>query len=230
MDEVKEKLEEGKKSCPAKRDLTKEEIEEKKKSEKKGVLFLAIFGAAIALLFLGLIFLPDILDQHSTGDSHYMYNGFEFTEVDGTWYTKGYRDNNEMIISLRNGPRELEGIPVSGNFAGFRDAADFYYITFDPRDENHDKFVTMSMAEVATNFRTHFGKDFEAACTVEHPDCQETNTSVLTCDDTDTPVIYLKREPGAKVEISGNCAIIQGEGNEMVMAANRFLYGLYGIM
>ncbi len=225
MDEVKEKIQETKKPRTKKKP-SKSERKKKEQSEKRGVWFLVILGVSVVLFFLVLILFP-IGDREKIS---YTYNGFEFTEFDGTWYTKGYRDGNEFLISLRNGPKDLEDIPVSGKVSEFWLAGDFYYITFDPRDENHDKFVTMSMTEIAPNLVVHFNKEISPACTVEHPSCVEGDAPVLTCEDTDVPVIYLKREPGPKVEIKDNCAIIQGEGDEMVQAANRFLYGLYGIM
>ncbi|MFW6383636.1 MAG: hypothetical protein ACOCZQ_03245 [Nanoarchaeota archaeon] len=238
MFDAKEKLEEGekakeKKTCPSKIKRTKKQKKEDKDNLRRGILFLAIITISLVVLFAVLAFAPKFIDQEllpGPTPETYEYNGFTFTEIDGGWQTKGHRGNSEFEISLRHGPKELENITVEGNIPQFRDSGDFYYITIDPRDENHDEYVTMSMAELAPNLALHFQKEVQSACTVEHEACHKEGAPVKTCNDTDRPMVYLKREPGAKIEISDGCAVIQGKGNEMVKAADRFMYGMYGIM
>ncbi len=238
MFDAKEKLEEGKetkgkKSCPSQKKKTKKEIKEEREGIKRGIFFLGIIGIVFVLLFAALAFAPKFIDTErlpGPTPETYEYNGFTFTEHGGTWQTKGYRGGYEFSINLRHGPKELENISVEGNIPQFRDSGDFFYITLDPREEHHDRYVTMSMAELAPNLVLHFQKDLQSACIVDHPACEKESAPVKTCEDTEIPMIYLKREPGAKIEISDGCAIIQGKGNEMVKAADRFMYGMYGIM
>lgn len=229
MDEINETK--GK-TCPADRPPSKKELKEREERQRRGAYFLVGFVVLILFIVAAVLLIPKYLEDNSTpkAQEFYTYNGFEFTKVEGTWYTFGYRGNTQFRISLRNGPKELEDIKVTGDLLKYRSENDFYYVTFDPRDENHDEYVTMSMAEIAPNLRMHFGKSFSAGCIVDHPVCNSSNTSVITCENTDKPVIYLKRQPGAEVTVDGNCAVIKGQGPELVRAADRFLYGMYGIM
>jgi len=186
---------------------------------------LGFLALAVALIW----FVPKIYSPEKYED-RYTYNYFDFIKRGGTWFTQAQVGGNLLALSLRNGPRELEGIPVKGNIAEFRDTYSFVFITFDPSEENHNRYVTMSNAEVAPNLVLHFGMDIEPACTIEHEVCNESGTRVVTCDSTTEGVIFLNHAPGPSVEVRDNCAIITGLENELVHATDRFMYGLYGIM
>ena len=191
---------------------------------------LYFFGAlaAMAAVVAGIIIVPKLLSP--AYEERYTYNFFEFTKMDGTWFTQAEVEGRLLQVALRGGPRELEQIPVTGNIAGFRDRYNFFYVAFDPREENHDKYVTMSSAEISPNLVLHFNKGLSAACTVEDDVCTETETPVVTCSSTAEGVIFLNRAPGPSVDVTGNCAVITGIGEDMVRAADRFMYGMYGIM
>ncbi|MGM5482256.1 MAG: hypothetical protein ACQESF_02230 [Nanobdellota archaeon] len=230
MDEINQTEDENK-SCSQNKVPSKKELQEKKKREKKGLIFVIAFIIVIIIGVLAAIYIPKFIqDSKPKAQEFYTYKGFEFTKIQGTWYTYGYRDDKEFRITLRRGPKELETIPVSGDLLDFRSSNDFYYITFDPREENHDKYVTMAMAELTSNMRMHFSKNFTAACAVDAPVCNKSNTSIITCNNTEKPVIYLKRESGSSISVNENCAIIKGKGKELVDSADRLLYGMYGIM
>ncbi len=190
------------------------------------------YAAGIIVVILLIIFLvPKLYPVQQMFEDSYTYNYFDFVKEQGTWFTNVVYGNDTLSVGLRYGPRELEDIPVIGSITNFRDSYNFYYITFDPSEDNHDKYVTMSDAEVSVNLVLHFGKSIEAGCTKEDSVCNTTNTSIVTCDSTSQGVIFLNHAPGGpKIEINGNCAIITGEGPDMVRAADRFMYGMYGIM
>ncbi|MFW6014693.1 MAG: hypothetical protein ACOCQG_05945 [Candidatus Nanoarchaeia archaeon] len=227
MDEINK----PKSTCPADRPPTKKELEEKKRRQRRGLIFIAVFIGIILVSAVFTLILPGLLEKKEPEtEDYYEYNDYEFTKVDGTWYSHGYRDNSKILISLRHGPKELEDINVTGDIPAFVKEHQFYHITFDPREENHDKYVTMAFTELSTNLRVHFGKELGAACIVEHPSCSSDNVSIITCENTDEPVIHVKREPGAEIIIEDNCAVIKGQGEELVEAVDRFLYGAYGIM
>lgn len=189
--------------------------------------------AVIVLVFLGLLFIPKLytkLFPKQSYDDRYTYNYFDFINVDGSWSTQTQEGNNLLMIILRHGPLELEGMPVKGDIQRYRNDNDFFYITFDPRNESHDPHVTLSMAELAPNLVRHFGKDFAPACTVDNPDCNESGVETVTCNSTDKAVIFLHNGEGPSIKIDGNCAVISGLGEDLVRATDRFMYGMYGIM
>ena len=195
----------------------------------KGTKALIIIIAGILVVAGVLILIPYIYTPEGSG-TYYTYNYFDFVYREGVWYTQAQVNGNVLQISLRNGPRELEDIPVEGDIAQFRDRFSSLYITFDPREENHDAYVTMSNAEISPNLVLHFGKDVLPACISEEPVCTEMDVPIVTCESTDSGVVFLNRAPGPSVRIEDNCAIITGVGEDMVRAADRFMYGLYGIM
>ncbi len=215
----------------AKKTQQAEKTEDKEDGDSKSTYaFLVFLGALLAFIAI-IIIVPRFFNSSTPGaQDSYTYNYFDFIEVNDVWYTTAQEGPNLVRVSLRHGPRELENISVVGNITDFRDRNDFMYITFDPRQENHDGYVTLSVTELSTNLVAHFGKGIAAGCAFPDPVCNETNTSIITCQNTDRGVIYLYHTNTTSVVISGNCAIISGIGENMVRASDRFLYSMYGIM
>ncbi len=187
----------------------------------------AILGLiSLFILLAGAVY---VLKPKAGGES-YTYNYFEFRKVNDVWYTQTQEGQNLLQVSLRHGPRELEDIPVRGDITAFKQNS-FFYITFDPRPENHDPYVTMANAEISPPMVVHFAKDIQVACTVEHDACTEMGVPRIDCKSTEEAVIFINRnESGPSVAVQGSCATISGLGEELVMAADRFMYGMYGIM
>ena len=190
-------------------------------------LMIAVLTIAVALLLL--FTLPRLLDPEPEVEESYTFNYFEFYKTDGVWYSQAKVNDKLVRISLRNGPKDLVTIPVEGDIRSFGKNS-FFYIAFDPSEEVHNKYVTMANAELSTNLVSHFNKRLLPACTVEHPDCESTNTTVLTCESTQLPMIYLDQGGMPGINIEGNCATISGTDDDLVRAADRFMYAMYGIM
>jgi hypothetical protein len=208
----------------------KEEEDEEKKDSKTTYAFLVFLGALVAMLAI-IILVPRFFHNGTPGvQDSYKYNYFDFIEVNNVWYTTTQEGDNLLRVSLRHGPKELENISVVGNITAFKDRNDFMYVTFDPRKQNHDGYVTLAVTELSTPLVAHFGKDIAAGCSFPDPVCNETNTSIITCTNTDKGVIYLYRTNRTSVVISGNCAILSGNDENLIRSVDRFLYGMYGIM
>jgi hypothetical protein len=205
------------------------EVDGEEKNSKFG-LFLVLGIIAGFIIFI--VLMPFIFESEPTFDNQYTYNGFEFINNNGVWFSKAMEGNSLLQTSLRHGPLELENIPVNGDITKFKQTYQFVYITFDPRVENHDSYVTMSNAEISPNLVVHFGKDITVACSVDDPVCTESNIPVIDCSgvDDDKGVILINRVNDTKVVIENNCVTISGMGEDLVKASDRFLYGMYGIM
>lgn len=206
-----------------------DEIDKDEKISRFGIF---IILGAIAVFILIVLVIPFFFKSEPNFENKYTYNGFEFIENGGIWFSKTKEGNNMLQTSLRHGPLELEDIPVQGDIIQFKQTYQFIYITFDPRENYHDSFVTMSNAEISPNMVVHFGKDISAACLVSDPICTDSEIPVITCNNVDSTkaVIFINRVNDTKVVVEDNCVIISGMGEELVMAADRFLYGMYGIM
>ncbi len=166
-----------------------------------------------------------ILSENET----YNYGGQVFQMVDGNYLTEVLAGRNDLIVAMRNPPWELENISVEGDIAEFA-SADFFYLAFDPSDGNHDKYVTMAMAEIAGKLNDHFTYRLRLACTKDHPACRNTDTIIANCTTTSRNVIFIDNREGAGINISGNCADISGTGEDLIRSVNRFMYMMYGIM
>jgi hypothetical protein len=198
-------------------------------SDRRSMRSLVLVLLGIAIIIIALMMVPKYTRTEES-ESKYRYNFFEFEQYGGVWYSTVQYGENLLQLALRNGPRQVESVSVTGSIAGFRDKYQSFYITFDPREENHDRYVTMANAEISPNLVVHFGKQVAPACAVEDPVCNESQVPIITCDNTDQAVIFLNRQPGPSVVIDGNCATISGIGLDMVVASDRFMYGMYGIM
>jgi hypothetical protein len=186
-----------------------------------GILITAVISLIIIILSVPLLF------PRYGEDKGYTYNHFEFTEQNGTWYTITEENGTLLRVSLRYGPRQLEDIPVRGNISEFKSYKSMI-ITFNPNESVHTSDVTMAMAETYINLVLHFKKNVEAACTQDHPAC--VNATKATCETADRPVIFLNNLGSPSIDIKGDCAIISGKGEDLVRAADRFMYGIYGVM
>ncbi len=215
-------------------DKLKSEKQLEAEAEEKSKRYLYVSVLLVIGVFIGAVFFVKWYiyhNQSAVGFSYkYTYNGFNFSEYQGTWKTTAYRNSTTMYeIYSRHGPKELENISVTGNISQFR-RYDIVYITFNPNEKSFGD-VTMAAYELTTKLIPHFGITPIMACTENSTECAKANAPIITCNNTKRPVIFLSQTPGPKVAVKGNCAIISGKRDEdIVRAADRFMYGLYGIM
>lgn len=162
--------------------------------------------------------------------SRYSYNGFDFSQGnDGLWYTYvKINPETEYYVRLHNGPVALETIPIEGDIDETFKNVDKVILTFDPQGKYLSQ-ITLSTGEIGTNFVKAFNIGLEGACTVnETKACEE--RQIVTCDSTDKPTIMFKEDSVTKIVMDKNCITIQGEGDNIIMASERLLYYLYGVM
>jgi hypothetical protein len=160
-----------------------------------------------------------------------MHNGYSFVYANGLWYTQVQTISGTSLfeIPLHYGPRDLEDIPIEGNLnLDTFNSEKGIYITFDPLGQNL-QYVALAVSEFDQSIIQAFNKIPIAAC-----DKNETaaciDRPIVTCENTDKPVLYLQQKPETKVIFKDNCMIVQGIGPDIVKATNRLLMDLYGIM
>jgi hypothetical protein len=198
----------------------------KRKRRPGPLLYYSIGIAAITAIVALIILVPRLYPQYRSGD-RFRYNYFEFELRDGTYYTTVQGGKQLYQVSLRNSPRDLEDIPVRGNISSFGSLGRFA-ITFDANDSVHTPSVTMANAEISPNLVRQFGADIMIGCVRPDPKCE--NVSIITCANSTRPVIFLNNMGNASIDIVGKCAVISGRDAELIRAADRFMYGMYGIM
>lgn len=167
--------------------------------------------------------------EGKTSDENYIYNGFSFVFMDNLWYTQIKRDDDVLLdVPLHFGPKDLKDVTVKGSINDdFQQSQ--VYITFDPTEENF-KFVALSSAELSLNLAKGIEVLPIAACIKDETDACK-GRPIVTCDDSDKAVIYLKKtKEKAQVALKGNCVELSGEDWELVKATDRFLLQWYQVM
>jgi hypothetical protein len=228
-------------------------VDELKPEKKQGPPEKLFFGksdrslyvviAFVALILLGFVIVlylqkPEILslddyhDLNLKGDldeeEGYLYNGFSFVKVRGTWYTRFKREEGGQIynVETRYGPREVEEIPLVGDYnylLTFNDT----FITFNPNGKDFPH-IALAAADMSLNLVRVFNITPHAACTEPHEKACK-HREIMTCKQ-GVSVIYIKEDPKPAVSVEGTCITIQGTEFDLVKSANRLLFAWYGIM
>lgn len=164
-----------------------------------------------------------------------VYNFFEFKKIDDMWHTKWQRDGQLFDVSLRYNPLDVELVPVRGglNETWLKQP---YYLTFDPDSNSSNssnntdfKYLALAFSELGLNWARGIGKEVVTACTKNVSEACAGHP-IVTCDDDDKPVFYLKVMKYPRVTLDGNCLIIEGKELDLIKATDRVLYHFYGIM
>ncbi len=157
------------------------------------------------------------------------YNNFKFEQIEGMWYTQWQRDGQVYNIGLRYNPQEVETVPVRG---GLNDTfkQQPFYVTFDPDEESENfKYLALGVAELGLNIVRGMGMQFVSACTKNISDACIAHP-IVTCDDDDKAVIYLRTMNESRVRLDGNCLTLEGKELDLLKAVDRVLYHFYKIM
>ena len=221
-----------------------EDIKEAKLKSDKTLIVIAIIVVLVFAFIFGLRYFtpkpPETIEElHELNlkgklkeEQGYLYNDvYSFVKFDDLWYVqlvspKGTRFYN---IQFRYGPRELEDINIGGtlNTKLFNDAKE-YYVTFNPTG-NDFSTVALAVADFNQHMTNIFFKQPIAAC-----DKNETlnciDRPIITCDNTDEVVLYVKEANNSRVYFDDNCIVVEGSGFDLVKGIDRILFDFYDIM
>lgn len=225
-------------------ELHKEPEEETKKSSERS-LIIAIM--AIVLLFIAVLAFSILNKQEpkTLEDLHvmnlkgklkpeqgYVYRGvYSFVTLDNLWYTQLTSPKGTKIYSLalRYSPKDLSGIVIEGNLdKEFFDSKSEFFVTFNPTGKEFS-FVGLAVADFNTHMSKVFDKKPIAACDRNETEpCK--NRPIVTCDDRDKLVLYVRESGKFRAYYNGNCIVVEGKGLDLVKGVDRVLYHLYNIM
>lgn len=190
--------------------------------------FLIVIGI-LALITAAIFIIPKIYTPPSP--NRLIYNNFEFKKAsDGFWQTQWQSEGKVYDITLRYNPKEVETVPIRGQLNNTFNRQP-YYITFDPQQDNNSdyKYIALAVGELGLNAVRGLGKTIESACTKNLSDaCLE--HAIVTCDDDDKAVYYLRIAPEPRVGLEGNCLILEGSELDLIKAVDRVLYHFYKII
>lgn len=179
--------------------------------------------------------LDDLFDAIASGEIEdpemgYVHNGFVFVRAqDGTWITRAVINQQEVQIPVHFGPRELVNVTWRGSLNGT-----FYnstlYITFEP-NSTQMQYIALSATELSLNFAEALKIYPTAACAYDDPSCL--SRPIRTCDSVNSSVVFIKHNenfPDGRVDLRGNCVVLEGNEWGMVKAVDAFLLEWYGIL
>jgi hypothetical protein len=129
-------------------------------------------------------------------------------------------------VPLHYGPLELEDVKAEGQLDE-RFNSPYYYITFDPYGEDFS-YVAVAAGEIGRNLVEGLGVKISSACYQNHTVCA--GKPIITCENTNQSVIFIKESDEPKIVMQGNCLILQGKGEELLKVVDRVILKLYGIM
>ena len=163
-------------------------------------------------------------------DEGYIYEGFSFVKYQGAWFTRFLRkeDQQTYAVQLRYGPKEVDHIPVLGDYSFIPAKFNSTYITFDPLADNLTH-IALGAADLSGNLAGIIQVHPIAACTKnETRGCF--NRPIVECNpDANQAVMFFKEDPIASVEQKGSCLIFSGKGFDLIKAVDKWLLHMYGV-
>jgi len=163
-------------------------------------------------------------------DESYIFNGYEFTSIDGNWYTDVFNKQMSTIfnVGFQYDPDSVRDVKIQGRLSEKFLSSDVYYVTFNPNNENL-KYTALASGELQLSMARAMRLPLKAACTENHIAC--VNVPLITCNNTDKPVFFID-EAGEEPQVifDDNCVTITGKDENLVKAVDRLLFFWYGIM
>lgn len=162
----------------------------------------------------------------------YLYRDvYSFVKFENLWYTQllSPRGSRLYDIQFRFGPRELEDIEIEGRLdTKLFNNAEQYYVTFNPTGNDFSN-VALAVADYNQHMTNIFFKEPIAACDRNETDtCR--NRPIITCDNTEDVVLYVKEANESKVYFDDNCIVVEGSGFDLIKGIERILFGFYKII
>ncbi len=150
------------------------------------------------------------------------------------WNTVIQKDGKQVITTFNYRPDQLESVNntnLYGDYPYF--VSEFLphkplYITYDPKDTN-SAYLHMAVQELKDNLPVALDKEVALACSDPTKEECQGLTEIHGCMSPESKV-YVREAPMTAVLYKKNCVIIQGQGEELIKATERFLFTAYGIL
>jgi len=226
IEENKETKEDDEEKTEEKQEIKNEESEKIKSSDKDTKKLVILLCSVLVIFIITFMISRYFYNNYSTPEyPQYEYNGFKFVKIAGLWHTQWQQDDKLYNVHLRYGPKESEDIPYYAESSSF-DPTGTIYITFDPGESK--KYVALASTELSLSMANTFNITPIAACTENKTGCG--TRPIITCKNTEDAVIYIKEAAEPSITTKENCLIIQGDGEDLVRAADKILWIWYGVI
>jgi len=193
------------------------------------VLILLLVGVGVYVL---------ASDPETAVEDNYQYsNGYTTFDVQKVSDTLTHitllvgDDEVPISLTLRNDPRSLEDIPVSGTFNTRIFNDELVYVTFNPRANLTGK-GTIAIMEISDILGHDYLYDLPVYAAITEPYGGYAYPIKTCADATDTEtVIWVTLGSETTVYTENNCIVVVGTSeDELIRSADRFVLTLLGIM
>lgn len=192
------------------------------KKSQNGIFIVALAIIAIVILFLYFpIEKPDKVVQES-----YSYNNFEFVNENGLWTTGLQTENDIYKLFVHYGPRDLEDVK-SDKVDRMLFMNKTVFLTIDPKSEQQP-YIAVAASEVGSSLFRVLGSTVYTSCTQNDTACE--GRYIIDCNTTNRPVVKMNIANETSVVLDDNCVTISGNSTDLIKAADKFLFQMYGIM
>ena len=140
-----------------------------------------------------------------------------------------FLNDNPYYLSIRNDPRDLESIPITGSPQKTMSYAKRVFITLSPEDNLTSK-ATIAALEIDKIIDNPYFYNLPVNSSMTSP---FGNFPVISCSNAteDNAVIWLKKGASTQITETNNCIIVEGEDeDDLIKAADRLSLFLVGIM
>jgi len=183
--------------------------------------------ALAVLLLLAVVFFATRKISNAPHYETMAYNGFEFTKLGPLWYFQWQQGDKLYNVPLRYNPKEVLDVPLVGTYDERFQQQDIY-ITHDPA-ETGLTYVALGTSELSISLANVMKANLIASCSANTTEaCWD--RPIVTCDDKDKAVIYIRKSPETKIIFAGNCAVIEGDGVDLLRAVDKLLYMWYKVI
>ena len=213
------------------------DVEENKKNNSwlNSIILVLVIIAILGLILIGIkMFKPptvedwieEIIEKGET-EHGYMYNGFVFVNYDDLLHTQLQRGDFLFNLHFHYSPAHVDQVIVEGSLDPELDTSEFY-VTFDP-DEDNISLIGVAMSELSLNLVKGLGTKITPACYINSTEaCYD--RPIITCDNTEEAVFFVKSGIETKVTLDENCIILEGPGEELYRSVDKVLFDFYGII
>jgi hypothetical protein len=200
--------------------------EEVPETKKPTMIFIIVGLLVLAGIILFLLF--GLKGKPPERETTVEYNYFKFEEIGGLWQTTIQLQNQVYEGAFRFNPKQVEDVYISGDFSGFKSSP--IYITFDPdAEESQFKYLALASSELSLHIIRGLNFTAAGACTKNETEaCLE--RPIVTCDDVDKSVIYLKAEAPTQITLNEHCVTVSGLEMDLLKSVDRLLFQWYKIM
>jgi len=185
-------------------------ISKHQESQKRKRNQLIAGGILIILMvfsILGYSFQGKVVEDSQNQD-RLNYNGFNFVQKNGVWILSPPGFNRDFVFAYN--PAQVEEIPVNKTIKNLNN-----YLQRPLYISSSD---IMAEAEIRNNMFNYVER-IQSSCFEE--DCKDKNLPTKTCRDN---FIIIKESNKTEILQTDNCVFIQGQKEELVMLADRFLF------